>query len=295
MNKETSHKKRTRNRCRNTIKGSGGEGGSRGGDTRVRKKKSDVVPKFIVPEIITTKPAIESSNPFFIAVCAPETYKPRLGGGGGSGGGGGEEKEKRVNVFLRQRPRSHTTGPHSSGSRQTNYPNRFIQHSQNNSILTPLENVVEPIVTSNDLQHFPSLGSGVSSSAQTKLNFKEMVMRNTATGAGTGTGTGTTGAGTGTRVGTATGTGATGTATGTGATATARTTNEVKVAYPRISPSLSSNNIFLAAFQAPRSDDDCDGDGDDDDTIENNTIYQQRVVSSALIDSCDKKYDKLYR
>ncbi|NBP66983.1 MAG: hypothetical protein EBU66_20345, partial [Bacteroidetes bacterium] len=75
MNKETSTRgiKRTRNRRRKDSGGGGDRNGD--GDTRVRKKKSDKT-SFIVPEIMT-KPAIETSNPFFIAVCAPETYKPR--------------------------------------------------------------------------------------------------------------------------------------------------------------------------------------------------------------------------
>ena len=250
--------------------GGGGSGGRRGRseDTRVRKKKSEVA-NFTVPEILT-KPAIESSNPFFIAVCAPETYKPRLGGGGGGGGG---DKEKRENVFLRQRSRSRNTETHNGGSKQTNYPNRFIQHSQSKSIISPspMANVVVEPVVLNSNEHFPSLGSGVSSSTQSKLNFKEMVMRNTST-ANTTTTTTTTAM--------------------TGSTAT----NEVKLAYPRVLPSLSlsSNNIFLAAFQAPRSDED-DDDDDYDTSDNNNTRYTQRVVSSALIDTCDKKYDKLYR
>ena len=269
MNKETSTRgvKRTRNRRRKDGGGgdrSGDGGGRGGGDTRVRKKKSDKT-TFVVPEIIT-KPAIETSNPFFIAVCAPDTYKPRLVSGGG-GGGGGEEKEKRVNVFLRQRSRA--TGTHGGVGGETNYPNRFIQQLQRNSM--PTVDVVEPVVAMNN-EHFPSLGSGSGSgiSSSTKLNFKEMVMRNTVVGTVTTTAT------------------ATATATATGVTA-----NDVKptiIAYPRISPSLSSNNIFLAAFQSPRDD--------EEEASESNIDYhQQRVgfVSSTLIDSCDKKYDRLYR
>jgi hypothetical protein len=62
--------------------------------------------------------------------------------------------------------------------------------------------------------------------------------------------------------------------------------------------SLSSNNIFLAAFQQQSIN------TDDNDVIEDladaapppaHSNYCERFVSSALIDSCDKKYDKLYR
>jgi hypothetical protein len=105
------------------------------------------------------------------------------------------------------------------------------------------------------------------------LNFKEMVMRNTVVGAAN--------------------TATTATTTATATTATAIEVKPTIIAYPRISPSLSSNNIFLAAFQAHRDDEE-----DDDEASESNIDYhQQRVgfVSSTLIDSCDKKYDRLYR
>jgi hypothetical protein len=52
--------------------------------------------------------------------------------------------------------------------------------------------------------------------------------------------------------------------------------------------SLSSSNIFLAAFQPTMAHAD---DAEADDYIESKPV----LASSVLIDSCDKKYDRLYR
>jgi len=325
------YQKRTRNRKRNNNTkelNSGGAGGgnsvgSSGGVRRKSsenyKKKEEKIQQKKYHETIT-KPVIESSNPFFIAVCAPETYKPSstissscnpfastsnsiaastttttsasgvdvMPYGGGSGSAG----RPRTNVFLRSRP------ARSMSNSGTAYPNRFIHHPviQNLRQLVELNTevvVTDPVVSSNDLQHFPSLGkSDVSSSATvvasavastntTKLNFKEMVMRNSS--ASTENMTPTTNTNT----------------TTTNASSSASSGLANMVSY-RIPPqkSLSSGNIFLAAFHN-QSD---DYDNDDDYGTDTHGCGDSGgsggghvFASSVLIDSCDKKYDSLYR
>lgn len=354
----TSNQKRTRNRKRNnTLKdinadgsgsgsGPGGKGGPDSGGSgtggggvsgsRVRrkgrqnpKKKEEKLQKTYA-EIIT-KPVIESSNPFFIAVCAPETYKPAMNtttttsiplsiSGSVSGYGSGidnspYEGRPRTNVFLRSRPVRNTTNLGSS------YPNRFIHHpiiqnlrqiDTNTNTNTETRIVdTEPCVSSNDLKHFPSLGgadntnsntsipisitanagagSGTGGGTGSKLNFKEMVMRNSS-GLGVGSVTDTVVT----------------TAAATAATASSSSTSlkSNMVSY-RITPqkSLSSSNIFLAAFHCQDGDDVDYGDDDynedehyQDQSIRNGGSSGGRVfASSVLIDSCDRKYDKLYK
>ena len=57
---------------------------------------------------------------------------------------------------------------------------------------------------------------------------------------------------------------------------------------------LSSGNIFLGAFYGPKGDEYVysDDDGDNDD---GGGGGGSGVISSILIDSCDRKYDNLYR
>jgi hypothetical protein len=63
---------------------------------------------------------------------------------------------------------------------------------------------------------------------------------------------------------------------------------------------LSSDNIFLAAFYGSNNtagyDGDGDGDGDGDSYgYEGTPPIKSTIISSVLIDSCDRKYDSLYR
>jgi hypothetical protein len=60
--------------------------------------------------------------------------------------------------------------------------------------------------------------------------------------------------------------------------------------------SISSGNIFLAAFQANShgADEDKDEVGDGYDKTFASSYNNPPVYSSSLIDSCDKKYDRLY-
>ena len=55
---------------------------------------------------------------------------------------------------------------------------------------------------------------------------------------------------------------------------------------------LSTGNIFLGAFYGSRDAESGGGVDDEDDYEENR---ERTVSSSALIDSCDRKYDNLYR
>jgi hypothetical protein len=151
----------------------------------------------------------------------------------------------------------------------------------------PLGGGAPSIISSSDLHHFPSLGGLKAQDAAgtpAKLNFKEMMMR-TSTATATATSTSTA------------------TATSTSTSTSTSTANIPVVMYSKQSTnpqkSLSSNNIFLAAFHNPDHDDD-DDDDDDECNVANNSREcgsgsAPGFVSSVLIDSCDKKYDRLYR
>jgi hypothetical protein len=262
-NTETkSRQKRTRNKrhIKEEDKRIEDENGHRG-----RKKK--------VPELIITKPVIESTNQFFIAVCAPETYKPKVVVSNRRVAGArivdDVEKNNRTNVFLRQRTRNSIN----------NNINRFIhnpilQQSRDSDVsATATESQHTVIELSNEIL-FPSLGkpTTTTTTTTTKLNFKEMVMKNS-----------------------------------TVAAATAATASESPVVIskdssskslssftsscrplPSSHKSISSGNIFLAAFQNNHNDDD-----EYDDYCD--TVSEKPFVSSSsLIDSCDRKYDRLY-
>ena len=272
-NTETkSRQKRTRNRRHNKEESIVDENGHRG-----RKKR--------VPEIIT-KPVIESTNPFFIAVCAPETYKPKVASNrrvGNTGAGAGArnvddiEKNNRTNVFLRQRTRNSV----NNNNNNNNNINRFIhhpllQHSRDSDVsATATDSQPAAIELSNEIL-FPSLGKPTTTTTTTtvKLNFKEMVMKKS-----------------------------TAAAVAVAAAAAAASESPVVTSKdssknmssttscpppPSSHKSISSGNIFLAAFQEKHND-----DNDYDDYCD--TVSEKPFVSSsALIDSCDHKYDRLY-
>lgn len=290
----------------------------RGRGSRIRRKsgenpkKKDEIQQKTNSEIIT-KPVIESTNPFFIAVCAPETYKPTTtmnmataslasapisGVRPGTGSYGGRP---RINVFLRSRPATRSIS--NSG---ISYPNRFIHHPviqnlrqvESKMEIKVTEPEPEPCILSNDLTHFPSLGGehnvvfnntnndNTASPSISKLNFKEMVMRNSsATGsvAEEGTDARTT-------------------------TSFAYASSNSNIVSYHITPNrqLSSNNIFLAAFNKQHHGDDGYDVDDNYDNYNNHDEYNEThtyaggsdghgLASSVLIDSCDHKYDKLYK
>ena len=93
------------------VAAGGGAGGGAGGEPgatkntrrRVHQKRTrNKVPRDGKPgpagpapvsapvPIVSVKPVLESTNPFFIAVCAPDSYKPSYAGVCAGGGGGGE-------------------------------------------------------------------------------------------------------------------------------------------------------------------------------------------------------------
>ena len=266
-NTETkSRQKRTRNKrhIKEEDKRIGDENGHRG-----RKKK--------VPEIIMTKPVIESTNPFFIAVCAPETYKPKAASNRRVAGVrivDDVEKNNRTNVFLRQRTRN------SLNNNNNNNINRFIHHpllqqSRDSDVsATATESQQHAVIELSNEILFPSLGKPTTTTPTTttaKLNFKEMVMKNS-----------------------------------TAAVAAAAASESPVVVLkdsksisstttlcpppPSSHKSLSSGNIFLAAFQVNQTNDDDDHGYNDCDTVSEKPF----ISSSSLIDSCDRKYDRLY-
>lgn len=319
--KTTLQQKRTRNRKRSnnikeTCRGDAASSSSRGrGRGRGRRKGGENLKKKeekMASDTIT-KPVIGSSNPFFIAVCAPETYKHHsssslAGTATGSGSSGspttftGHQRVK-PNVFLRSRPRSNSSGSGlGSGSGSGSYPNHFIhhpalQHSRQVEATTTMGSNAsshidtragaDTIISSSDLVHFPSLGGAKTVDAAgttAKLNFKEMMIRsstNTNTNTGTNTSTGTS------------------TSTNTNTTIPVVMYSKQSTIIPQ--KSLSSSNIFLAAFH----NHDGDGDGDehdyDGDCDHDNNAHAcgsgtaPVFASSVLIDSCDKKYDRLYK
>ena len=292
--------KRTRHRRRNEIKE------EKGNNSRGRKKTGENLKKKVeaVSEMTPTKPVIESSNPFFIAVCAPETYKPRITSTSSLGmisstdeRDGGGQRNNRTNVFLRQRTRGGPTAPatqNPTSSSSNIHSNRFIHHPalQHSREIQSHSNTYESstrdirpdtkinnngLELSNEVQ-FPSLGSSATSATTTttKLNFKEMVMRNSSSSETTNN-----------------------TSDVIPSVHTTHTTHVTVVSTTRIPPplihkSLSTNNIFLAAF---RSHDE-DYEGDQGDRGDQGDQGDREVVSSSsagLIDSCDNKYDRLYK
>jgi hypothetical protein len=304
-----------------------------------KRTRNTTRPKTIEDKV---KPVLESTNPFFIAVCAPDTYKPaavaeygsgchgnRNGGGSGGGGGGGGagsnrrdvscQQRRMPNVFLRSNSRnsSYSSSSVSNGTGTGTAPgsvtvNPFIHHPmiQNDrqrgdtSISTSNGNHYSTVssnrtstttnTTTNtntntniyDKEQFPSLGSSGSSGniVHTKLNFKEMVLKSSSS-------TGTSGC----------------SMESVSTLNTPPPPPKVRSEYAQQSQKvLSTGNIFLGAFYGSRDnqkgweDGDCDGDGNRDtdgngEVGGDGTRQNGSFISSVLIDSCDRKYDNLYR
>lgn len=301
--KPTNQQKNTRNRRRHNTNTNTNTNHINHGDgtgSRVRRKggceqskKRDIPP--------STKPVIGSSNPFFIAVCAPETYvsNPRpVTASVPTPVGVGNQRVK-SNVFLRTRPNT------SSRSSSNIGPNHFIhhptiQHSRQIEATSPVSSSVSastsasaPVVVSfTDLNHFPSLGGGKSNTAAAaastkttpdttvKLNFKEIMMKGESNSGGV-----------------------VAPVPVAVPVPTSSSSTEPKAVYskqPVSQKQLSSNNIFLAAFHSPQASDDYDDDNVDNDDHDYDVRYKNTnshpvVSSSVLIDTCDNKYDRLYR
>ena len=185
-------------------------------------------------------------------------------------------------MFLRQPSRSSstlTTGGSSS------YPNQFIHNprlqnerhrdssaSDTTAAVAVAVVAVAAVATTNinDTVQFPSLSSSVSAVVNTsKLNFKEMMLKNKNP------------------------------APAPVAPAVSALVVPAPVA-PAPAPAnvyqkpLSSGNIFSSAFYGPPEP----VDGDDDYDNSATAVVADRgsvIISSVLVDSCDRKYDKLYR
>ena len=251
-------------------------------------KKNDEKPP------VLEKPVIGSSNPFFIAVCAPDSYKPAAVAPNTITTTTGQQRVK-PNVFLRSRPRSAAYsnggdgGSGGGGGGGGGYSNRFIHHpalqqsrqsdaSISTSAASPSSEaggyVQNNVISISDLTHFPSLGANTEAAAAAvaapvKLNFKEMMTRSA------------------------------GVASPSVASDVRSVASDVRSVASAIIPQkiLSSGNIFLAAFQ-PSVGNDHDDDYAYDDHVNDVSAGNKRqseLASSVLIDSCDNKYDRLYK
>jgi hypothetical protein len=231
------------------------------------------------------KPVIGSSNPFFIAVCAPDSYKPAAVAPIMPTTTG--QQRVKPNVFLRSRPRSapySNGGDGGSGGSGGGYSNRFIHHpalqqsrqsNASTSAASPSSeaggNGQNNVISISDLTHFPSLGANTEAPVVTvpvKLNFKEMITRSA------------------------------GVASPSVASPSLASPSVASPIIPQ--KMLSSSNIFLAAFQpSVRNDYDDDHNYACDDhadvVVGAGNKRQPELVSSVLIDSCDNKYDRLYK
>lgn len=267
--------------------------------------------------VVSTKPVLESTNPFFIAVCAPDSYRPSSASGSSSSlmnndwervdrdrDRAGSRHRRLPNVFLRSNCRNSSSGGGGGGM-----INHFIHHPiiQNDrrkagNFSSISSEVSKSGVTTGttgcviEIEQFPALSSGTVStpSVQTKLNFKEMMLKSATSSSGSG-GSSVSASNV---VSEAPGSGS-GSGSGTGSTAPSFPVPKVRAEYAaQQTPqkALSSGNIFLAAFYDSRDNEYYDEDDIDDDNGGGSDGYGGGggVISSALIDSCDRKYDRLY-
>ena len=195
VSKDENTTKQTRTRNRNRRRTNITNNKENRSDSRGRRKGGENVKKKNDGKTPTETPVIGSSNPFFIAVCAPDTYTPAPPPTTPSGG---FQQRVKPNVFLRPRSRaaasssssSFTTyvtaaSTHSNGS-GASAPNRFIHHpalqqSRNTPTTCLPTTCSDNVIPISDLIHFPSLSAMttdvVASVAPVKLNFKEMMTR----------------------------------------------------------------------------------------------------------------------
>lgn len=299
--------------------GGGGSGGSGGGGVKNTRRRNNqkrtrntTHPKTSTTEIKPTpvllKPVLESTNPFFIAVCDPDSYKPALrvadglysprnssecGMGNGCRDNFSFQRQK-PNVFLRHGNNGSNGNSGNSGGNHGNNGNRYasvnhfihnpkIQNDRQRGIMTETggggsgggsgyNKHTNLSASLDDREHFPLLSSTASvsssSSSAPKLNFKEMIMKNV------------------------------GGSAGPEVVKEEAIIPKVRTEYLNINTppqkALSSENIFLAAFYGSNNNasgfDDDGGDG-----YEGTPPIKSTSISSVLIDSCDRKYDSLYR
>lgn len=309
----------SKNVSSSSVTGAGATGATKNTRRRIHQKRTRNTnrPKStedkVKPPVVLSKPVLESTNPFFIAVCAPDSYKPSSSSSSSFGGGGinpihrsnsliggdiGNRRDtvsqrQKPNVFLRQNSRN-TQIVSSNGPGMINH---FIHHPmiQNDrhrgDIMTGVlgTEIVQTSRTGlgsscknnnmpadiHDKEQFPSLSSSVLSPYEPviKLNFKEMVMKNSSTS--------TTDTGTVTSV------------SVISQIPKVRSEYAQQAAQQASQKALSSGNIFLGAFYGSRDEVSGLDDGEHDDEYVQKC--EKTVISSALIDSCDRKYDNLYR
>ena len=283
--------KRTRNRRRSSNNNTNNTNNTNNATTNTKenrpasrgrrnlKKNEEKLP-------VGEKPVIGSSNPFFIAVCAPDSYKPAAVAPITTPTTTGQQRVK-PNVFLRSRPRSaaYSSGGCGGGGGGGEYSNRFIHHpalqqsrqsNTSTSAASPSSeaggNGQNNVISISDLTHFPSLGTNTEAPVVTvpvKLNFKEMMTRSAGVSS---------------------------------PSVSSPSVSSPSVSSPSVASAiipqkiLSSGNIFLAAFQRSVSHDHDNAYDDHADVVVSvGNKRQPELVSSVLIDSCDNKYDRLYK
>jgi hypothetical protein len=130
-----------------------------------------------------------------------------------------------------------------------------------------------------DKEQFPALsaGTGAGVGVATKLNFKEMILKNSNITYSNNSSSGTVVA-------------------AAAAVSSPPPAPKVRTEYAQQpQKSLSSGNIFLGAFYRPKGDEYVYSDDDGDNGGGGGGGGGGDVISSILIDSCDRKYDNLYR
>ena len=211
------------------------------------------------------------------------------------GGGGGRRHNDaphpvpirtKPNVFLRSRPSSYdTVNGHGHVTSSGSSPNQFIHHPrlQNDRQRGDSSASVSSVAVSSvavfrndtipnirDTVQFPSLSSTSTVLNSSKLNFKEMVMKNTTTVSQS--------------------------QSESAASATVVSVPEKPLPLPsqKSQKTLSSGNIFSSVFYGGGGGDG-DGGGDGGGGGDGDGDGGGSSISSVLVDSCDRKYDNLYK
>ena len=196
----------------------------------------------------------------------------------------GSDERVKINYFIHNSTIQNDRRRSSQGSGELN--NNAFRHATATAttsagFIAPAD--VTTFINTNDTVQFPELGgSGKQSSSNNNnkvLNFKDIIVKQAATAATTAT-----------------------TATpDTHATPVAAVTPVRGVIRGSVPPpppapvrNLSRGNIFLGAFYKTDGDDGDDGGGDDGGG-DGGGGGSERVIMSALVDSCDRSYDKLYK
>ena len=218
---------------------------------------------------------IVKTNPFLVALLSTTKTEPVKNSFNGNGNGNGNGS----NVFLNHRNPSSFHKQKRNENTDSVKMNYFIHNTsiqndrRNSSVLNNNTCDVPTIINTNDTEQFPVLGvSGKQSSNNNNkvLNFKDIIMKQTTLDV--------------------IGTAPVPVPVPVPVVAAARS-------VPPVRP-LTRGNIFLGAFY--KTDDDGDdgdghGDGHSDSDGHSDGHGHGRIITSALVDSCDRAYDKLYK